>query len=79
MSKFNFWFFVIVYIAVAAFMVAYAGWQTALFIIGFLSLLVFLFAVLPWVLEGGNPPPNTGNRGYHYSFDYKFGAKHPKL
>jgi len=66
------------YITMAIVMVVYNGWGTAFLLTGVMFAPVFFFGILPYLL-GSRPCGGSGEKGYFFSYKYKYGAKPPKL
>jgi len=71
-------FFLIVYLAIGAFMWQAIGLQMSMVILGLFGACFFFFAILPRLLgDKGRRCSCEDHTGYSYDYSYRYGAKYP--
>lgn len=68
----------VLYLAMGVVMVTNNGWAMAGLLLAVLAAPMVIFGLLPYLL-GSRPAGSCNEKGYFYSFKYKFGARPPKL
>lgn len=73
------WIIVVgLYLAMGAVMVANNGWAIAGLLMTALAFPFVVFGLIPYLLDS-RPAGSCNEKGYFYSFKYRFGARSPKL